>query len=98
MEEDLLSRALHAALAPHALAQADHHHHADGLISKEKDKPHLDIVLNSDTIVLKGTGNDVEPALLSGHISLYLTEPMSLKEITLQFRGKARLPATSTEP
>lgn len=66
----------------------------------EKDKAHssLDIVVNSDTLFLKGTGVDVEPALLSGNVVLNLTEPTSIKEITLVFRGKARLPNAANEP
>ncbi|TFK53623.1 hypothetical protein OE88DRAFT_1655836 [Heliocybe sulcata] len=68
----------------------------------EKEKAHqhssLDILVNSDTLFLKGTGVDVEPALLSGNVVLHLTEPMSIKEITLVFRGKARLPNAANEP
>ncbi|EIW83454.1 hypothetical protein CONPUDRAFT_81390 [Coniophora puteana RWD-64-598 SS2] len=64
-----------------------------------KDKPHsnIEIAVNSDWLTLKGTGVDVEPALLSGHIALYLTESTSIKEITLQFRGKARLPTSASD-
>lgn len=64
----------------------------------EKSKSHLDISFHPETLYLKGTGPDVEPALLSGHVSLYLTESTSIKEITLSFRGKARLPVPSHEP
>jgi hypothetical protein len=64
-------------------------------MGKDKDcKPHLDIQLDSPSIYLKGVGVDVEPALLSGHVALYLTESTSIKEITLQFRGKARMPSS----
>ncbi|KAF9264157.1 hypothetical protein L218DRAFT_863584 [Marasmius fiardii PR-910] len=69
-----------------------HQHH-----SKEKDRPRLDILLDKESIYLKGTGVDVESARLSGHVALYLTESTSIKEITLQFRGKARLPVPSNE-
>lgn len=63
-----------------------------------KDKsPHLDVTLDSNCVFLKGTGVNVEPAFLTGHVVLTLTEPTSLKEITLQFRGKARLPVPATE-
>ena len=58
----------------------------------------MEIIVSSDIIPLKGTGVDVEPALLSGHVSLYLTESTSFKEITLQFRGKARVPVNPTDP
>ncbi|KAF8329292.1 hypothetical protein F5887DRAFT_896713 [Amanita rubescens] len=63
---------------------------------KEKGS-HLDITLESNCVFLKGTGVDVEPAYLTGQVALTLTEPTSLKEITLQFRGKARLPVPASE-
>ncbi|KAL0575550.1 hypothetical protein V5O48_006424 [Marasmius crinis-equi] len=62
---------------------------------KDKERPRLEILLDKESIYLKGTGPDVEPAILSGHVVLYLTESTSIKEITLQFRGKARLPVPS---
>ncbi|EGO00219.1 hypothetical protein SERLA73DRAFT_52158, partial [Serpula lacrymans var. lacrymans S7.3] len=68
-------------------------------MSREKDtKPYIDIIVSSNCLSLKGTGVDVESALLSGHVALYLTESTSIKEINLQFRGKARLPAPPNEP
>jgi len=63
---------------------------------KEKGS-HLDITLESNCVFLKGTGVDVEPAYLTGQVALTLTEPTSLKEITLQFRGKARLSVPASE-
>ncbi|KAH8828389.1 hypothetical protein DL96DRAFT_1603061 [Flagelloscypha sp. PMI_526] len=60
---------------------------------KSDQRPRLEILLDSDFVTLKGTGTDVEPARLSGHVALYLAESTSIKEITLQFRGKAKLPA-----
>ena len=63
----------------------------------EKGHPFVDIAVNSDTLILRGTGVDVEPALLSGNVVLYLSEPTSIKEITLQFRGKARIPPSANE-
>jgi hypothetical protein len=64
-------------------------------MGKDKDsKPHLGIQVDSPCIYLKGVGVDVEPALLSGNVVLYLTESTPIKEITLQFRGKARLPSS----
>ncbi|KZT10843.1 uncharacterized protein LAESUDRAFT_693249 [Laetiporus sulphureus 93-53] len=74
----------------------DAQHDAD--MHRDKIAPSLDIVVNSDTLVLRGTGVDVDPALLSGNVVLNLTEPTSLKEIVLQFRGKARLPVSASEP
>ena len=64
---------------------------------EHKERPRLEILLDKESIHLKGTGVDVEPGVLSGHVALYLTESTSIKEITLQFRGKARLPVPSHE-
>ncbi|KAJ7708732.1 hypothetical protein B0H17DRAFT_1191230 [Mycena rosella] len=52
----------------------------------------MEILLDHDYVFLRGTGVDVEPARLSGNVALYLTEPTSIRSITLQFRGKAYLP------
>ena len=90
-DEDHLSSALHAALSssiPGSSAHPDHHHD----MIKEKERVSIDVVVDSDCLSLKGTGVDVEPALLKGHIVLHLREPTSIKEVTLQFRGKVRLP------
>lgn len=65
--------------------------------AKDKNQPSLEIVVPADTLALKGTGQDVNPALLSGNLVLYLNEPTSLKSITLQFRGKAKIPASASE-
>ncbi|TBU37585.1 hypothetical protein BD309DRAFT_1023490 [Dichomitus squalens] len=110
-EEDALHAALHAALrpfdpnqqvlppppelAPPTQQTRDRH----DMPHKEKSDrhPHLEIHVNSDVLCLRGTGVDVHPALLSGNVVLHLTEPTSIKEITLQFRGKARLPMAATE-
>ncbi|KAG2744806.1 hypothetical protein P692DRAFT_20742687, partial [Suillus brevipes Sb2] len=56
------------------------------------DKSRIDIILDSDVLALKGTAVDIEPALLSGHVVLTLSEATSIKEINLQFRGKTRVP------
>ncbi|KLO15423.1 hypothetical protein SCHPADRAFT_824726, partial [Schizopora paradoxa] len=58
----------------------------------------VDIVVASEQLILRGTGVDVEPALLSGNVVLNLTEPTSIKQINLLFRGKAHVPSTSIEP
>ncbi|KAJ7646953.1 hypothetical protein FB45DRAFT_986895 [Roridomyces roridus] len=63
----------------------------------EKERPCLEVHLDNEFICLKGTGNDVEPARLTGHVALHLAESTPIKEITLQFRGKARLPPLSNE-
>ncbi|KAJ7772729.1 hypothetical protein DFH07DRAFT_913614 [Mycena maculata] len=57
-----------------------------------KERPCLVVHLDNEYLCLRGTGNDVEPARLTGHVALYLAESTPIKEITLQFRGKARLP------
>lgn len=62
-----------------------------------KERPRLEILLDAPCLYLKGTGNDVEPARLSGNVFLYLAESAPIKEITLSFRGKARLPVSSHE-
>ncbi|KAG6891564.1 hypothetical protein C0992_003591 [Termitomyces sp. T32_za158] len=70
------------------------------MMVKEKDlKPRIEIFLDSPKgcIFLKGTGVDVEPTLLSGHVAIHLSEATPIKEITLQFRGKARLPVPSSD-
>ncbi|KAF9471719.1 hypothetical protein BDN70DRAFT_909313 [Pholiota conissans] len=66
----------------------DHHH---------PHKSHLEIILDAPYLTLKGTGPDVEPTSLSGHVALFLTESTSIKEITLQFRGKAKIPMPASE-
>ena len=66
-------------------------------VKDKHQQPSLEILVSSDVLALKGTGQDVNPALLSGNVVLYLTEPTSLKHITLQFRGKARLPVSASE-
>ncbi|KAI0044208.1 hypothetical protein FA95DRAFT_1583867 [Auriscalpium vulgare] len=67
-------------------------------MNKKDDKlPNLEIVLADDFLTLSGVGVDVAPALLSGHVVLNLAESTSLKNITLDFRGKARLPPPQNE-
>jgi hypothetical protein len=62
-------------------------------------KPHnsLDIVLASNHVFLRGTGVDVEPATLHGNLVLTLVEATPFKEITMQFRGKSRVPNMQNE-
>ena len=59
---------------------------------QDTERPRLDVILDKQYLVLKGTGPDVDPTTLSGHVRLVLTEPTSIKEITLQFKGKAKIP------
>ncbi|KAG1715777.1 hypothetical protein ID866_1401 [Astraeus odoratus] len=98
-DEDSVASALHAALSSFASGSSAHSHPTDHDMSKDKDKERsgIDIIMESSCITLKGAGVDVEPALLSGHVVLNLTESTSIKEITLQFRGKVRLPAPLNE-
>ena len=55
----------------------------------------LEIVVTNDVLYLKGPGAEAEPALLSGYVLLYLPEATSIKDVTLHFRGKARLPPSN---
>ncbi|KAF7983831.1 hypothetical protein HWV62_19095 [Athelia sp. TMB] len=102
-EVDALSSALHSALHPFTNSTSGAHggpsqadHPVD--MHPEKSKSSLDISFHPETVYLKGTGPNVDPTLLTGHVSLYLTESTSIKQITLSFRGKARLPIPSHEP
>jgi len=63
------------------------------MLSRDKEKPQLklEIVVTNDVLHLKGLGTYAEPALLSGNVVIYLPEATSIKDITLHFRGKARL-------
>ncbi|TFY74340.1 hypothetical protein EWM64_g9672, partial [Hericium alpestre] len=68
-------------------------------LSHEKERlPNIEILVNQDLLLLKGVGVDVSPTLLQGHVVVNLAESTSIKEITLQFRGKARLPPPANEP
>lgn len=64
------------------------------MLSKDKEKlqPTLEVVVTDDVLCLRGPGTEVEPVLLSGNVVLYLPEDTDIKDITLHFRGKARLP------
>lgn len=101
--EDLLSSALHAALQTFSNPSSPPAHtpvHTTEAIDMQATHPThlgLEIVLNNEVILLKGTGVDVEPSLLSGNVVLQLTESTSIKEIVLQFRGKARIPLSANE-
>lgn len=62
---------------------------------KEKMQPTLEIVVTNDVLCLQGPGAEVEPVLLSGNVVLHLPEDTDIKEVTLQFRGKAKLPPSN---
>jgi hypothetical protein len=91
--------ALQVALHNHPLPPDMRDTHEILALTGDRDKlhPFLDIVVSSDHLCRQGTGTEIEPALLSGHVILQLTEPTSIKEITLHFRGKARVPPANND-
>ena len=66
-------------------------------MAREPSKSYLDIILDTPFLTLRGLGPDVESTRLSGNVLLFLTEPTSVKEITLHFKGKAKLPTSASE-
>ena len=74
------------------VSQISHSNGMAGVSQQDTERPRLDVILDNQYLVLKGTGSDVDPTTLSGHVRLVLTEPTSIKEITLQFKGKAKIP------
>jgi hypothetical protein len=92
---DLLASALHHALQP---PRTHHPDCQDPAAPKKDDKPtNVEIIVDSDVLTLRGTGVEVTPALLSGKVALNLAESTPVKQITLQFRGKAKLPPVENE-
>ncbi|KAG8894646.1 hypothetical protein FRC00_008635 [Tulasnella sp. 408] len=57
---------------------------------------HVEIVIPSDNIILRGVGQDVEPTLFSGQVVLRLSEATNIKEINLNFSGKSKLPTADS--
>jgi hypothetical protein len=55
----------------------------------------LQIIVNSDRLMCRGVAGNLEPALLSGHVVLNLNEAVNIKDISLEFVGKARIPNDS---
>ncbi|KAG8970349.1 hypothetical protein FRC03_009622 [Tulasnella sp. 419] len=53
---------------------------------------HLEIALASDNLVLRGVGQNFEPAVLSGNVVLNLPEATNIRQINLSFYGKAKMP------
>ena len=51
----------------------------------------LDINLDSDSLVIRGQGGDMNPAYLSGNIELNLSESTNIKEIAMSLQGKAKV-------
>lgn len=62
---------------------------------KEKLQPTFEIVVTNDVLCLQGLGTEAEPVLLSGNVVLHLPENADIKDITLQFRGKARFASSN---
>jgi hypothetical protein len=94
---DLLASTLHQVLQ----GTTHHTHDTDRQDSApRRDDKHtgIELVVDTDVLALKGAGAEVTPALLSGQIVLDLAESTSVKEITLQFRGKAKLPPVENVP
>lgn len=51
----------------------------------------LEIVLDSEHLVMRGAGGDMNPAYLSGRIELDLTESTNIREISMVLTGKAKV-------
>jgi hypothetical protein len=51
----------------------------------------VEIVLDSENLVLRGYGSEFNSAYLSGRVELYLTESTNIKEINMTLVGKARV-------
>jgi hypothetical protein len=96
-EVGLLASALHHALqgvTPHNHTPNDRHEPAPKRDDKQNN---IEIVVNTDVLTLRGAGVEVTPALLSGQVVLDLAESTTVKQVTLQFRGKAKLPPIENE-
>lgn len=103
---NLGAQLVHAATPVNLYPPPPHHHHhqptpppsatttpaPSEMFLLDTTTEHLDIVLPSDTVVMRGVGQNVEPALLSGTVLLTLSEATNIREIVLNFTGKARLP------
>lgn len=88
---DLLVSALHNAL------QSIPPHQDSAPVSRKDDKHNIEIIVDTDVLTLRGIGTEVTPALLSGQVVLNLAESTPVKQITLQFRGKAKLSPVENE-
>jgi hypothetical protein len=55
--------------------------------------PHqpVEILLDSDHLVMRGQGGDMNPAYLSGRVELNLAEPTNIKEINMSLHGKVKV-------
>jgi arrestin-related trafficking adapter 4/5/7 len=83
----------------HALQNITHHYdYQDPVLGRDDKHPNIEVIVDDDVLTLRGAGVEVTPVLLSGHVALHLAESTRVKQITLQFRGKAKLPALADEP
>ena len=92
---DLLASALHNALQ--SITPHTHHSQDSAPTSRKDDRYNIEIIVDTNVLTLRGTGTEVTPALLSGQVALNLAESTPVKQITLQFRGKAKLPPVENE-
>ncbi|WRT64078.1 uncharacterized protein IL334_001006 [Kwoniella shivajii] len=53
--------------------------------------PHIEIILDSDHLVMRGAGGDMNPAYLSGRVELDLPQSINIKELTMHMTGKAKV-------
>lgn len=98
-EVDLLASALHNALQPESVTSPGRYaDRQDSAYKKDDKNPSIEIIVDSDTLILRGTGAEVAPTVLSGRVVLHLAESTPVKQITLHFRGKAKLPPLANEP
>ncbi|KZW00209.1 hypothetical protein EXIGLDRAFT_722273 [Exidia glandulosa HHB12029] len=75
--------------SPPAAASADMH---PPPLDGAEERSFLEIVAPR-TVVFRGLGQDVDTAVLAGTLVLHLAESTDLRDITLEFTGKAKLPA-----
>ena len=71
--------------------------HQDSAQKRDDKQTSIEIIVNTDVLTLRGAGVEVTPALLSGQVVLDLAESTPLRQITLQFRGKAKMPPVENE-
>lgn len=51
----------------------------------------VEIVLDTEHLVMRGQGGDMEPAYLSGRVEVNLHESANIKEISMDLTGKAKV-------
>lgn len=65
------------------------HHAGNG--SSHFVQPPLEILLESDHLIMRGAGSDYNPTLMSGEVVLHLTESTNIKQLDLRLEGKAKV-------